>query len=63
MYGRTTRQPTGFGGGFEAPKDVWILLAVIFVTFSIDILSRDSVPGGIFYLLRLSEDVWQAGMR
>lgn len=61
VYGR---QPVGRGpmaGGFggltgPVPPDVWILLAVVFGTFSIDTLTR-----GALLPLRLGSWVWMKG--
>ncbi len=54
---RSYRQPTGMGGpGGPPPRDLVILLAVIFVTFSVAIL----MPGALS-LLRLTPAAWQAG--
>jgi hypothetical protein len=65
VYGRqpTGRGPLagGLGGGLgglsgPVPRDVWILLAVVFGTFSLDILT-----GGGLLSLRLTSAVWLAG--
>lgn len=61
MYGRQpmSRGPLAGGlGGLSGPvpRDVWILIAVVFGTFAIDILTH----GGLL-LLRLTSAVWMAG--
>ena len=55
MYRNSPRRPMGLGGGsFDAPRDVWILIAVIFTTFSLNFLT-----GGMLQILRLTSDVWE----
>lgn len=61
MYGQrpTSRGPLagGIGGlGGPVPRDVIVLLAVVFATFSIDILTR-----GALLPLRLTSATWAAG--
>jgi hypothetical protein len=47
----------GLGGlSGPVPRDVWVLLGVVFATFSIDILT-----GGGLFLLRLTSAAWLAG--
>ncbi len=54
-----TRQPTGFGGGGGAPpRDILVLLGVLFVTFSLQFFqSLAWLPG----LMALSPAAWQSG--
>ncbi len=54
------RQPIGFGGSNAGPppRDVLLLLGILFVTFSIQFFEAF---GGLAALLRLSRDVWQRG--
>lgn len=48
----------GFGGGGPVPRDLWVLLGVLFATFSLQFFaSTELVPA----LLRLTPLVWQRG--
>ncbi len=62
MYGDRPRfrQPIGFGGGNAGPppRDVLVLIGVLFVTFSLQFFP---ITGGLAGLFRLSRDVWQRG--
>jgi hypothetical protein len=50
---RQTRAPLGFGGGPPPPSDVWILLGVVFATFSAQFFTS------ALEWLRLGSAVWQ----
>jgi hypothetical protein len=59
MYGR--QFPSG-GGGFgltgPVPRDIWILLGVVFATFSLRFFESTAL---LPEFLRLSSAVWQRG--
>jgi hypothetical protein len=58
-FGRSGRGPV-FGGGMWAspPRDLLVLLAVLFVTFSLQFFAA---TGWLIGLLRLTPAVWRAG--
>ncbi len=62
MYGDRPRfrTPVGFGGGDSGPppKDLLVLLGVLFVTYSLQFFEATR---GVAWLLQLSRDVWQRG--
>lgn len=60
MYGnqRFTRQPIGFGAGGPIPKDLWILVAALLVTYSLYFFETTEP---LVRLLELSPNVWQRG--
>lgn len=62
MYGNRPRfrQPIGFGGGNAGPppRDILLLLGILFVTFSMQFFEAFS---GFVDLFKLSRDVWQRG--
>jgi hypothetical protein len=60
MYGRSNnqRQPMGMGGGTPPPKDLMILIAVLFFTFALQFFQLTSIVPG---LMQLSPAVWQLG--
>ena len=60
MYTRQPMRPGGIGGGLTAPvpRDIWILLAVVFVTFSLRYFASTAwLPA----MLLLSPEVWLRG--
>ncbi len=60
MNTRQTMRPGGIGGGLTAPvpKDIWILLGVVFVTFSLRFFETTAwLPA----LLQLTPEVWRSG--
>jgi hypothetical protein len=56
------RQYTSGGGGFgltgPVPRDIWVLLGIVFGTFSLRFFADTAILPA---LLRLSPDVWQRG--
>lgn len=54
------RQPIGFGGGNAGPppRDILVLLGVLFVTYSMQFFE---LTAGFVQLFRLTRDVWLAG--
>ncbi len=59
MYGNRprTRQPIGFGGdGSPPPRDILLLLGILFLTFSLQFFAS-----GLAEYFRLSRSVWQRG--
>ena len=59
MYTRQPMRPGGMGGGLTAPvpQDIWILLGVVFVTFSLRFFASTAwLPA----LLQLTPEVWRA---
>ena len=59
MFGRRPIASTGFGGlGGPAPRDVLVLIGVVFVTFTLQFFEATrAIPA----LLRLSPDIWERG--
>ena len=53
-------EPRGFGGGLTGPvpRDLWILLGIVFVTFSLQFFASTAILPALF---RLSPAVWRAG--
>jgi len=49
----------GFGSGRPVPTDIWVLLGVVFVTFT---LAQFAVTAGIIELLRLTPWAWRYGL-
>jgi hypothetical protein len=49
----------GFGSGRPVPTDIWVLLGVVFVTFT---LAQFAVTAGIIGLLRLTPLAWRYGL-
>lgn len=66
MYGNRTyrdsfgREPPGFGGGSAGapPRDLLVLLGVLFVTFSLQFFASTAA---LLAPLRLGREVWQSG--
>ena len=54
------RQPMGMGGGNSAPppRDILILIGVLFVTYSLQFFEATR---GIAWLFRLSRSIWESG--
>jgi len=60
MEPRYPRRPGGFGGGLTqpVPRDVWVLIGVVFATFSLRFFTSTAwLPS----LLELSPSVWERG--
>lgn len=60
MYTRQPMRPGGFGGGLTqpVPRDVWVLMGIVFATFSLRFFASTAwLPT----LLELSPDVWERG--
>jgi hypothetical protein len=49
----------GFGSGRPVPMDIWVLLGVVFVTFT---LAQFAATAGIIGLLRLTPLAWRYGL-
>ena len=60
MNTRQTMRPGGFGGGLTepAPRDVWVIIAIVFGTFS---LGQFASTAWFPALMELSPDVWERG--
>ncbi len=54
------RQPIGFGGGNAGPppRDILVLIGVLFVTYSMQFFDATR---GVAWFFRLSRDIWQSG--
>ncbi len=61
MYGTSKyqRQPMGMGGGTPPPKDLLLILGVIFFTFTLRFFDGTAILPA---LLELSPEVWRLGM-
>lgn len=55
---RTTTGSFGFGLGGPVPRDIWVLLGVLFATFSLQFFAATSI---LPWFLRLSGAVWRSG--